>query len=149
MDVEQSVPVRRKKPELRMSKHGSTVVKFCKEWVRLLGLSFEGSTSRAKAQWLNELSMTMTMRSIDQLPVIDLGCLGSKLVKHFEHSQGSQIDHYILDQAIYLRLHRMSRQSAYKVKAPLLSRYCVALHIIVLDGFAAAAQLSTISFAST
>ena len=93
--------------------------------------------------------MTMTMRSIDQLPVIDLGCLGSKLVKHFEHSQGSQIDHYILDQAIYLRLHRMSRQSAYKVKAPLLSRYCVALHIIVLDGFAAAAQLSTISFAST
>ena len=93
--------------------------------------------------------MTMTMRSIDHLPVIDLGCLGSKLVKHFEHSQGSQIDHYILDQAIYLRLHHMVQESANKANAPLLSRYCVALHIIMLDGFAAAAHLSTVSFAAT
>ena len=86
--------------------------------------------------------MTITMRSIDHLPVIDLGCLGSKLVKQFEHSQGSQIDHYILDQAFYLRLHRMGRESAERAIAPLLSRYCVALHIIVLDSFAAAAHLS-------
>ena len=91
----------------------------------------------------------MTMRSIDHLPVIDLGCLGSKLVKHFEHSQGSQIDHYILDQAIYLRLHRVREESADKAIAPLLSRYCVALHIIVPDGYAADEHLSTVSFAST
>ena len=84
----------------------------------------------------------MTMRSIEHLPVIDLGCLGSKLVKHFEHSQGSQIDHYILDQAFYLRLHPMGRESAGRAIAPLLSRYCVALHIIVLDSFAAAAHLA-------
>ena len=97
---------------------------------------------------LNKLSMTMTMRPIDHLPVIDLGCLGSKLLKHFEHSQGSQIDHYILEQAFYLRLHRMGRESAERAIAPLLSRYCVALHIIVLDRFAADERLSTVSFAS-
>ena len=32
VDIEQPIPVCCKKPELRMGKHGSTVVKFCKEW---------------------------------------------------------------------------------------------------------------------